>query len=192
MNIISNDKKIFSPEKLVEIFIKKCNMFFLGEQSDSQRFYRNLLTILEKEIGPNNTCIKDTFIGEFKFTMEYKCSNPLCRNEQIKTKIVQQPFSDIFLSVLDKESSIGDLLNLTYKIQTINTSKKCQCGSNLVLIRYSDILPNKYLSVNIQRGKISTRTLKDINIEIDNLNNCYEPYAINFHTGTMDYGHYYR
>ena len=50
--------------------------------------------------------------------------------------------------------------------------------------------------MNIQRGKIATRTLKNNFITIDNLiikgKPIYEPYAINFHTGTMDYGHYYR
>lgn len=43
---------------------------------------------------------------------------------------------------------------------------------------------NEYLSINIQRGKIETRTLKNTLIQIDNLyneNQLYEPYAINFH-----------
>lgn len=37
-------------------------MFSLGEQSDSQRFYRNFVTILKKELGNQKTCIKQTFV----------------------------------------------------------------------------------------------------------------------------------
>ena len=50
MNIKSLNSEVFSPEKLISSFLKKCNLFSLGEQSDSQRFYRNLATIFDKEL----------------------------------------------------------------------------------------------------------------------------------------------
>ena len=195
MNINSSDSNVFSPNKLISKFTQKCQMFYLGQQSDSQRFYRNLVTILEKEFNPLNTCIKDTLKGEFFNTMIYICSNTFCGI--IQTNNAQQPFYDIFLSIPEKDSTINELIDLTYKAKIINSSKKCsQCGCNCVLIRSSQIKPNKYLSFNFQRGKLETRTLKNTYIKIDNLNLkwnvFYEPYAINFHTGTMDYGHYYR
>ena len=193
MNINSNNKKVFSPEKLISSFLKKCHIFSLGEQSDSQRFYRNLATIFEKEFGLLNTCIKNTFMGEFENTMYYYCSSSFCRISQQNT--VNQSFYDIFISVPEKETTIIELINKTYEIKKIESSKKCKCKNNLEFIRVSKIKPNIYLSVNIQRGKIETRTLKNTSIIIDIIKleeKLYEPYAINFHTGTMDSGHYYR
>ena len=196
MNIANRDSNVFSPNKIVSKFIKKCNMFSLGQQSDSQRFYRNFLTILEKEIGPYNTCIKETFLGEFIFTMENRCSNTLCGKSQPPNK-VQQPFYDIFLSVPEYESAVKDLINLTYKLQIVKVNKKCSCGASINVIRNTKINPNRYFNMNIQRGKIATRNLKNTKIQIDNYylldTYLYEPYAINFHSGSaMDYGHYYR
>ena len=49
MNINNSYKIIFSPLNLISAFLKICNIFSLGEQSDSQRFYRNLATIFDKE-----------------------------------------------------------------------------------------------------------------------------------------------
>jgi hypothetical protein len=46
MAINSSEQKAFSPKSLITKFTEKCNMFSLGEQSDSQRFYRNFVTIL--------------------------------------------------------------------------------------------------------------------------------------------------
>ena len=198
MNIKSIENNVFSPEKLISSFLKQCDLFSLGQQSDSQRFYRNLATIFENELGPYNTCIKDIFKGTLTYTMDYFCSNRLCPFPQTRvTNSVQQPFYDLIVSVGEKDSSsINELIDATYKTQIINSSKKCKCGANLQLFRYCQIKPNKYLSVNIQRGKISTRTLKNNLINIDNLyiegNFFYEPYALNFHNGTLDFGHYYR
>jgi len=193
MNINSINKKVFSPNDFISSFLKKCDVFSLGQQSDSQRFYRNLLTILEKEFGPSNTCIKYTFAGEFKYIMQYYCFNNFCKSNKIKT--TEQPFNDIFVSVPEKDSSINDLIDNTYKSQSIKSNKKC-CGRNIEIFRKCQIKPNKYLSINIQRGIVGTRALKNTLITIDNLiiegNIFYEPYALNFHTGTMDYGHYYR
>lgn len=195
MNIASNDQKVFSPKKLISRFTKKCDMFSLGQQSDSQRFYRNFLTILEKELGPNNTCVKNSFSGEIVYTMQNRCSNPLCGKyfDQNQNK---QPFYDIFLSLPENESSLDGLISLTYKPQIISLKKKCSCGSNLNVIRFSAIKPNFYFNMNIQRVKIATRNLKNTKIIIDNIykegDYFYEPYAINFHVGSsMDFGHYY-
>ena len=193
MTINSSEQKAFSPKSLITKFTEKCTMFSLGEQSDSQRFYRNFVTILEKELGNKNTCIKQTFVGTFKYTNDFFCPNKFCgfRN----TNIIEQPFYDIFLSVPEKDSSINELIDQTYRSQILKSSKKCNCGNNFTLNRFCTICPNIYLSVNLQRGKISNRTLKNVEIQIDNIyindKKFYEPYAINFHTGTMDYGHYY-
>lgn len=198
MNIKSIENNVFSPEKLILSFLKQCDLFSLGQQSDSQRFYRNFATIFENELGPYNTCIKDIFKGTLTYTMDYFCSNRFCQYaKERSTNSVQQPFYDLIVSVGERDySSINELIDATYKTQIINSAKKCKCGANLQLIRYCQIKPNKYLSVNIQRGKISTRTLKNNLIIIDNLyieGNCfYEPYALNFHNGTLDFGHYYR
>jgi hypothetical protein len=35
-------------------------IFSFGEQSDFIRFFRNLLTIMEKQLDFSNTCIKNT------------------------------------------------------------------------------------------------------------------------------------
>ena len=195
MNIKSLNSEVFSPEKLISSFLKKCNLFSLGEQSDSQRFYRNLATIFDKELGSNNTCIKEIFKGTLTYSMDYSCPNKFCPIEK-STNSVQQPFYDLIVSVGEKDCTINELINETYKMQILTSAKKCTCGSNLQIIRNCKIMPNKYLSINIQRGKISTRTIKNNVITIDNLfikENCiYEPYALNFHTGTMDFGHYYR
>ena len=195
MNIAYTEQKLFSPKKLISRFTKKCDMFSLGQQSDSQRFYRNFLTILEKELGQNNTCIKNSFLGEFNFSMENRCSNPLCGKFDSNSSL--QPFYDIFLSIPEKESTIEDLISLTYKPQIIKLNKRCKCGSSLDVVRFTAIRPNIYFNMNFQRAKISTRNLKNTKITIDNLykesNFFYEPYAINFHIGsTMDFGHYYR
>lgn len=99
----SNDKNLFSPKSLISKFLEKCNMFSLGEQSDSQRFYRNFMTILEKELGNLNTCIKETFEGKFVYTNEFNCQNKFCGNRNINS--VEQPFYDIFLSVKETELS---------------------------------------------------------------------------------------
>lgn len=195
MNIKSIENNIFSPDKLISSFLKQCDLFSLGQQSDSQRFYRNLATIFDKEFGPYNTCIKDIFKGNITYITEYFCSNSFCDYKE--TNSVQQPFYDLIVSVGEKDSAITELIDSTYKTQVIISAKKCnKCGSNLELIRHSKIKPNKYLSINIQRGKIATRTLRNNLITIDNIylegKYFYEPYAVNFHTGTMDYGHYYR
>ena len=195
MNIKSLNSEVFSPEKLISLFLKKCNLFSLGEQSDSQRFYRNLATIFDKELGSNNTCIKEIFKGTLTYSMIYSCPNKFCPIGK-STNSVQQPFYDLIVSVGEKDCTINELINETYKIQILTSAKKCTCGTNLQIIRNCKIMPNKYLSINIQRGKISTRTIKNNVITIDNLfikeNYIYEPYALNFHTGTMDFGHYYR
>jgi hypothetical protein len=196
MNINLNTKNIFSPKNLISAFTKVCSLFSLGEQSDSQRFYRNLAIILEKELGDSNTCIKDTFIGEFIHTMNFSCSCCFCEGEE--TNIVNQRFFDLLIKAKDKASGIIELLNETYRKQNIISSKKCQkfnCNYNLVLTKSSKIRPNKYLSVNIQKGNISNRLLNNNSVIIDNLfinGNLYEPYGLNIHSGTMDYGHYYR
>ena len=192
MNIYNSNKKIFSPLNLISAFLKICNIFSLGEQSDSQRFYRNLATILDKEFGHLNTCINKTFKGELTNITEYNCPSPICETKQ-KT-IAQQTFYDLILQVPVKESTVNNLLDFSFKRQIIKSNKKCKCKKNLEICRSSKIKLNEYLSVNIQRGKIETRTLKNTLIHIDNLyneNQLYEPYAINLHPGTMDYGHYY-
>jgi uncharacterized UBP type Zn finger protein len=197
MNMAHKDQKSFSPKKIISSFTKKSDMFSLGQQSDSQRFYRNFLTILEKELGPDNTCIKNTFLGSINFTMENRCSNPICEIGKVEVNNSQQSFYDIFLSIPENESTIEDLIYLTYKPQIIKMKKKCNCGAFLNVIRRTAIKPNIYFNMNIQRAKISTRNLKNTKITIDNLytglNYFYEPYAINFHIGSgMDFGHYYR
>ena len=193
MNINSSDKNLFSPKSLISKFLEKCNMFSLGEQSDSQRFYRNFMTILEKEFGNSNSCIKETFEGKFVYTNEFNCQNKFCGNRNINT--IEQSFLDIFLSVKENDLSISELIDQTYRSQSLKSSSKCNCNDNFILTRFIKICPNKYLSLNLQRGKISDRTLKNSEIKIDNIyitnNLYYEPYAMNFHTGTMDYGHYY-
>ena len=193
MEISSNEKeKTLEPQNLVDSFLKKCNLFSLGEQSDSQRFYKNFVTILENEFGALNTCINNTFKGQFTYTMEYSCDR--CRRSETKT--ADQFFFDIFVRVTEKECTINELIKLTYQEQSIPSSQKCrECQKNLVLSRSCKIKPNQYLSVNIQRALIKTRDLKHTKIKIGNLileGVCYEPYAINFHDGNMDSGHYYR
>ena len=197
MNIYSKENNIFSPKNLVEDFLKKCDLFSLGEQSDSQRFYRNFTTILEKEFGPKNTCIKDVFEGKIKYINRLICENIFCPSR--KESQTEQPFLDIFLSISEesKEYTIGQLINNTFQVQTKKSNKVCECGSNLTLNREGKIYPNKYLSLNIQRGKLSTRSLKQTKIKVVDFcvnpkqNIYYEPYAINIHNGNMDSGHYY-
>ena len=196
MNIYSRDTDIFTPKNLIHTFLNKCNQFSLGEQSDSQRFYRYLATILEKEFGPSNTCIKNSFEGKFIYDNMFICENAFCSKKDEKK--YEQQFYDIFVSVPENsiESSINDLIYNTYKKnQELISNKKCGCGKHFKLNRNIFILPNKYLSVNIQKGKIKTRSLKKTIIKIDNIylkeNSYYEPYAINCHSGKMDYGHYY-
>ena len=55
---------------------------------------------------------------------------------------------------------------------------------------------NEYLSINIQKVNIDTRTINQIKIKINNTciyqqNNKYTPYAINLHDKGIDFGHYY-
>ena len=177
--------------------MKKCTIFSLGEQSDSIRFFRNLLTILEKELGFSNTCIKNTLEGTIQNINGFNCQSSFCglRNESEN----KQQFFNIFLSCSEeaKELSINDLIKNTYKLKIKECNKMCECGCNMILKRETYVYPNKYLVVNIQKANISTRTLKNTKIKLDDI--ClnankkiyYEPYAINFHYGNMDYGHYY-
>lgn len=121
--------------------------------------------------------------------------NPRC-GKVVDVNSLPQPFYDIFLSIPEKESTIEDLMKFTYASQIIQSKKKCKCGASFELYRSTEVKPNEYFNMNIQRAKITTRNLKNTKIIIDNLyknNYFYEPYAINFHIGsTMDYGHYYR
>ena len=87
MKIYSKEKNIFSPYKLVDMFLKKCNLFSLGNQSDSQRFYRHLSTILEKEFGHFNTCIKETFEGKFTYINTLFCENTFCSGKIEKKSV---------------------------------------------------------------------------------------------------------
>lgn len=129
MNIKNSNKKIFFPLNLISAFLKICNIFSLGEQSDSQRFYRNLATIFDKEFGHLNTCINETSKGELTNITEYNCPNLFCGPKQ-KT-IVQQSFYDLILQVPENESTVNNLLDLTFKRQIIKSSKKCKCKKNL-------------------------------------------------------------
>ena len=194
MEISRSENQVFSPRNLVFSFLNKCHLFSLGEQSDSQRFYKNFLTIIETELGPKNTCINDTFKGQFIYKMEFCCTNNKCEKPQ--TNIVKNSFYDIFVAVPEEQSTIMDLIKNTYRTRKLKSSKKCnKCGNNLELERTCEIIPNQYLSVNIQRANIKTRDLKKTLIKIDDLvfdKISYEPYAINIHDGKMDYGHYYR
>ena len=195
MDINSSDKNVFSPNKLISAFLNKCNLFSLGQQSDSQRFYRNITTIFVKEIGPQNTCVKNTFIGEIEYWNFYSCPYCFCTNKQ-QQNTNKQTFQDLLVYASDKESSIEDMINRTYELKFLKSSQKCGCGRNLNLIRSTKIYPNDYLSINIQKGQIETRTLKNNLITIRMLkidDRIYEPYAINFHSGnSIDSGHYYR
>ena len=140
-----------------------------------------------------NTCIKEIFEGKFIYTNEFNCQNKFCGNRNLNS--VEQPFYDIFLSIKETELTINELIVQTYRSQSLKSSSKCSCNDNFILTRFTKICPNKYLSLNLQRGKISDRTLKNTEIRIDNIyvanNLYYELYAMNFHTGSMDYGHYY-
>lgn len=197
INVYSNEKKTINPSNLIDAFLKKCTLFSLGEQSDSIRFFRNLLTILQKELGFSNTCIKNTLEGTIRNINAFNCQSTYCgtRNE-IENK---QQFFNIFISCSEeaKEPSINDLIKNTYKLKIQESNKICECGCNMILKRETYIYPNKYLVVNIQKANISTRTLKNTKIKLDdiclNINKkiFYEPYAINFHYGNLDYGHYY-
>ena len=195
MDINSSDKNVFSSNKLISAFLNKCNLFSLGQQSDSQRFYRNINTIFVKEIGPQNTCIKNTFIGEFENSNFYSCPYCFCKNQQ-QPIINKQSFQDLLAYASDKESSIEDMINRTYELKILKSSQKCGCGRNLNLERSTKIYPKEYLSINIQKRQIETRTLKNNLITIRMLkidDRIYEPYAINFHSGnSIDSGHYYR
>ena len=122
MNIKSLNSEVFSPEKLISLFLKKCNLFSLGEQSDSQRFYRNLATIFDKELGSNNTCIKEIFKGTLTYSMIYSCPNKFCLIEK-STNSVQQPFYDLIVSVGEKDCTINELINETYKMQILTSTK---------------------------------------------------------------------
>lgn len=195
MNIHSINKDIFSPDKLISSFLNKCQLFRLGQQSDSQSFFRNLVTIFDKEFGPSNRCIKDTFLGKFTFRMEFSCTNPFCDFNQKNE--VTQPFYDLFVATPQTESTVNNLIISKYKRQSLESSKTCpQCGWNFELNKFSKIEPNKYFSVNIQRAVNANSELNNAPIVIGNIftknNIYYEPYALNFHIGKTDFGHYYR
>lgn len=194
MDINSSNSNVISPNKFISSFLDKCNLFSLGQQSDSQRFYRNLANIFEKEIGPQNTCIKNTFVGEIENFNIYNCSDCFCKYNEIKNS--KQIFLDILTyASTQKTATLVDLINASYTMKIQNSSQICQCQSNLIFTRYTKIYPNEYLSINIQRGKIDSRTLKNTLISVTNLQiggSIYELYAINFHAGiSRDSGHYY-
>ena len=96
--------------------MKKCTLFSLGEQSDSIRFFRNLLTILENELGFSNTCIKNTLEGTIRNINGFNCQSTLCaaRNESEN----KQQFFNIFISCSEevKEPSINDLIKYVYAV----------------------------------------------------------------------------
>lgn len=199
MNIYSKEKEIFSPSDFVEIFLKKCHLFRLGEQSDSERFFRNLASILETEIGPLNTCIKNAFEVVLRSRNQFYCDNIYCGKTNYQNENQQKMFV-IFVSVSDesKETSINELLWNTYKEKIKQSNKLCsKCGKNLILKRGSFFNFNEYLCINIQKVDIETRMLNQTKIKINDIcfdqknNIYYTPYAINLHNGGMDYGHYY-
>lgn len=194
MEINSNNSNVFSPNKFISSFLNKCNLFSLGQQSDSQRFYRNLLNIFEKELGSQNNCVRNTFVGEMEYKNIYICSGCYCGYSEQKNS--KQIFYDIIASPSAGKITIADMLNTYYGIKNLHSSQTCECKNYLHLTRKTTIRPNEYLSVNIQKGQIETRTIKNFMITITNLkikDIIYEAYAINFHTGTsIDSGHYYR
>ena len=199
MNIYSKEREFFAPYDFFEIFLKKCHLFRWGEQSDSQRFFSNLVSILEAEIGPSNTCIKNVFEVVFIIRNQFYCDNIYCGKINYQNENQQKMFV-IFASVSDesKESPINELLWNTYKEKIKQSNKICNnCGKNLILKRGSFFNFNKYLFINIQKVDIETRMLNKTKIKIgdiclDQKNNIhYTPYAINLHNGGMDFGHYY-
>lgn len=198
MNIYSKEKDIFSPSNFVNVFLKKCNLFNLGEQSDSQRFFRNLASIFELEFGKLNTCIKNTFEVVVINRNQFYCENIYCGKTNYENNNEQRLFN-VFVSVSDvkNETSINELLSNTYKTKILQSNKLCGCGKNLTLKRQSFFGFSEYLSINIQKVNINTRMLKQIKVKVNDIcfdqqkNIYYTPYAINLHDGGMDFGHYY-
>ena len=198
MNIYSKEKDIFSPSNFLNAFLKKCNLFNLGEQSDSQRFFRNLASILENEFGKLNTCIKNTFEVVVVNRNQFYCENIYCGKTNYENNNEQRLYN-VYVSVSDvtSESTINDLLWNTYKTKILQSNKLCGCGKNLTLKRQSFFGFNEYLSINIQKVNIDTRMINQIKVKVNDIcfdqekNIYYTPYAINLHDGGMDFGHYY-
>lgn len=198
MNIYSKEKDTYSPSNFVNVFLKKCKLFNLGEQSDSQRFFRYLASIIETELGKLNTCIKNTFEVVVINRNQFYCENIYCGKTNYENDNEQRLYN-VYVSVSDakSESTINDLLSNTYKTKIIQSNKLCECGKNLALKRQSFFGFNEYLSINIQKVNIVTRMINQIKVKVDDI--CfdqqkkiyYTPYAINLHDGGMDFGHYY-
>ena len=198
MNIYSKEKDIFSPSNFVNVFLKKCNLFNLGEQSDSQRFFRNLASIIETEFGKLNTCIKNTFEVVVINRNQFYCENIYCGKINYENNNEQRLYN-VYASVSDikSESTINDLLWNTYKTKILKSNKLCGCGKNLTLKRQNFFGFNEYLNINIQKVNTDTRTINQIKVKVNDI--CfdqknqiyYTPYAINLHDGGMDFGHYY-
>ena len=161
------------------------------------KIFQKFINNFEKVLGFSNRCIKNTLEGTIRNINGFNCQSTLCaaRNESEN----KQQFFNIFISCSEevKEPSINDLIKNTYKLKIKECNKICECGLNMILKRETYIYPNKYFFVNIQKADISTRTLKNTKIKLDdiclNVNKkiYYQPYAINFHYGNMDYRHYY-
>jgi ubiquitin carboxyl-terminal hydrolase 8 len=155
-------------------------------------------TFYEKEYS----FVIETFYGNI-------INNVRCLNCNVSEEVFE-PYNNISLSIQDTNSSLQDCLDDYFQNEHVIDTWKCdkcnETGCNKSSVLWT--LPN-YLIINLKRFKqdgsftsknnnLITFPLKDLNLtqyvskDKNDMNNyIYDLYAVNYHGGNLDGGHYW-
>ena len=156
---------------------------------------------------------KTFYEKEYSFIIETFYGNIINNVRCLKCNVseeVFEPYNNISLSIQDTNSSLQDCLDDYFQNEHVIDTWKCdkcnETGCNKSSVLWT--LPN-YLIINLKRFKqdgsftsknnnLITFPLKDLNLtqyvskDKNDLNNyIYDLYAVNYHGGNLDGGHYW-
>lgn len=156
---------------------------------------------------------KTFYEKEYSFIIETFYGNIINNVRCLKCNIseeVFEPYNNLSLSIQDTNSSLQDCLDDYFQNEQIIDTWKCdkcnETGCNKSSVLWT--LPN-YLIINLKRFKqngsftsknnnLITFPLKDLNLtqyvskDKNDMNNyIYDLYAVNYHSGNLDGGHYF-
>ena len=186
----SNERKIISPFYFAQNFFRLSNNFKNGEQDDAERFIRNFLELISNEL---NNCFSNLFYGIIQTQTYLQCGDLQSTQENSE-------FLDIPIPV-PKQNENFVILDYLYskflKENKFSSNRKCNlCHKKKIFIEKCKLIKFPIILILTIQRLIYNNYCKSItHIEIPNNislgNNIYELYAINIHSGSPYYGHYY-
>ena len=186
----SNDRKIIYPYVFAQKFFQLSNNFKNGEQDDSERFIRNFLEIISNEL---NNSFSDLFYGIIETQNYLKCGH-------LESTIDNSEFLDIPIPIPQQNRYfiINEYLLYKFSNETkFSSNRKCnKCNNKKIFIEKCKLIKLPIvLILTIQRlicntyYKSNTRIIINTLLKLNNIT--YKLYAINIHSGTPYYGHYF-